>query len=229
MSHPWLFSHALSSMSTSSSSPTYPPHNEEHPVSTSRTSPSSFGWQVAPSRIHSGVRNLVKGFSWKNGRRRTITEGKAGVSVRLWATIRFPRDIVTIRARLRGDLHQGFGVRLHQVPWCRYPFFLTGARVLFSLFVNHSRCMHDHPNTACRLTQKNHSGVKICRVAAHRAQQLPQVLRKKELATVPKISGIIDPHQWNDVQENFGEEDHRAPVTEEVEENGEIRTAWFVP
>ena len=30
-----------------------------------------------------GVRNPVKEFSWKNGRRRTITAGKAGVSVRL--------------------------------------------------------------------------------------------------------------------------------------------------
>ena len=32
MSHPWLFSHALSSMSTSSSSPTYPTTQREHSV-----------------------------------------------------------------------------------------------------------------------------------------------------------------------------------------------------
>ena len=70
---------------------------------------------------HSGVRNLVKRFSWKNGRRRTITEGNAGVSVRLWATIRFPRDVVTIRARLWGDPHQGFCARLHQVALMSLP------------------------------------------------------------------------------------------------------------
>ena len=45
----WLFSHALSSMSISSS-PTYPTTQREQP-STTCTSPSSLGQQVAPSRI----------------------------------------------------------------------------------------------------------------------------------------------------------------------------------
>ena len=96
-----------------------------------------------------GVRNIVKGSSWKNGRRRTTTAGRVSVSVILWATIRFLCDIVTIRARPWGDLHRGFCVRLHQVTWWRYTFVLTGARVSFILLVIHPHCMHDHPNTAC--------------------------------------------------------------------------------
>ena len=46
VSHPWLFCHAPSSMSTSSSSPTYPTTQLEHSVH-----PASLGRQVAPSRI----------------------------------------------------------------------------------------------------------------------------------------------------------------------------------
>ena len=34
-----------------------------------------------------------------------------------------------------------------------------------------------------------------------------------------------DPHQLYDTVKEFGEEDHRAPITEEVEEFGENRTA----
>ena len=44
---------------------------------------------------------------------------------KIWATIRSHRNIVTVRARSWGDFNQGFCVRLHQVTWCRYPFFLT--------------------------------------------------------------------------------------------------------
>ena len=48
----------------------------------------------------------------------------------------------------------------------------------------------------------------------------------KELATVSRIEAYSgDPYQSYDVQEKVGEEDHRAPITEEVEECGKIRTA----
>ena len=48
----------------------------------------------------------------------------------------------------------------------------------------------------------------------------------KELATVSRIEAYSgDPYQLCDVQENFGEDYHRAPITEDVEEFGEIRTA----
>ena len=48
----------------------------------------------------------------------------------------------------------------------------------------------------------------------------------KELATVSRIEDYSgDPHQLYDVQEKCGEEDHRAPITEEVKEFGEIGTA----
>ena len=48
----------------------------------------------------------------------------------------------------------------------------------------------------------------------------------KELATVSRIEAYSgDPCQFFDVQEKFGEEDHRAPITEEVEEFGNIWTA----
>ena len=47
----------------------------------------------------------------------------------------------------------------------------------------------------------------------------------KELATVSRISRITDPYQLNDAQEIFGEQDHRAPITKEVKELGEIGTA----
>ena len=47
----------------------------------------------------------------------------------------------------------------------------------------------------------------------------------KKLATVSRISGIIDPFQSYDVQKEFGERGHQAPITEEVKEFGEIGTA----
>ena len=36
---------------------------------------------------------------------------------------------------------------------------------------------------------------------------------------------LFHPNQLNDAQKEFGEQDHRAPITEEVEECGEIGTA----
>ena len=49
----------------------------------------------------------------------------------------------------------------------------------------------------------------------------PTGYESKELATVSRIETYSgDPDQLHDVQENFGEEDHRAPITEEVEEFG---------
>ena len=46
----------------------------------------------------------------------------------------------------------------------------------------------------------------------------------KEPATVSKISRAIDPYQFFDVQKEFGEQGHQAPITEEVKEIGEIGT-----
>ena len=54
----------------------------------------------------------------------------------------------------------------------------------------------------------------------------PTGCEPKELATASRIEADSgDPYQSYDVQEKVGEEDHRAPITEEVEEIGEIRTA----
>ena len=54
----------------------------------------------------------------------------------------------------------------------------------------------------------------------------PTGFEPKELATVSRIEAYsADPNQLHDVQENFGEEDHRAPITEEVKELAEFRTA----
>ena len=46
----------------------------------------------------------------------------------------------------------------------------------------------------------------------------------KELATVSRISRITDPYQFSDAQKEFGERNHRVPITEEVKEFGEIGT-----
>ena len=54
----------------------------------------------------------------------------------------------------------------------------------------------------------------------------PTGYEPKELATISRIEAYSgDPFQSYDVQEKVGEEDHRAPITEEVEEFGEIKTA----
>ena len=46
----------------------------------------------------------------------------------------------------------------------------------------------------------------------------------KELATVSRVSRITDPCQFFDAQKEFGERDHRFPISEEVKEFGEIGT-----
>ena len=54
----------------------------------------------------------------------------------------------------------------------------------------------------------------------------PTGCEPKDLATVSRIEAYSgDPYQSYDVQEKVGEEDHRAPITEEVEEFREIGTA----
>ena len=54
----------------------------------------------------------------------------------------------------------------------------------------------------------------------------PKGYEPKELATVMRIEAHFgDPYQLFDVQEKFRVEDHRAPITEEVAELGEIWTA----
>ena len=54
----------------------------------------------------------------------------------------------------------------------------------------------------------------------------PTGCEPNELATVSRIEAYSgDPYQLFDVQEKFGEEDLRAPITEEVEEFKEIGTA----
>ena len=50
------------------------------------------------------------------------------------------------------------------------------------------------------------------------------VYEPKELATVSRISRTTDPCQLYDAQKEFGERDHRVPITEEVKEFGEIGT-----
>ena len=53
----------------------------------------------------------------------------------------------------------------------------------------------------------------------------PTGYEPKELATISRIEAYSgDPYQLHDVQEKVGEEDDRSPITEEVEELGEIRT-----
>ena len=48
-------------------------------------------------------------------------------------------------------------------------------------------------------------------------------LEELTMSRIETCSG--DPYQFFDVQEKFGEEDHRAFITEKVEEFGEIGTA----
>ena len=120
MSHPWLFSHAPSSMSTSSSSPTYPATQREH--------------SLHPAHLQAP------------------SVDKLRHQESLW----------------REDLQSG-----------------------------------GNPRTTTSTSYE-----------------------PKELATVSRIEAYSgDPYQLHDVQENFGEEDHRAPITEEEGEFGEIGTA----
>ena len=59
------------------------------------------------------------------------------------------------------------------------------------------------------------------------AQQLPEVISPKYLRPSRESKHIQEIHiNFFDVQENFGKEDHRSPITEEVEEFGEVRTPW---
>ena len=54
----------------------------------------------------------------------------------------------------------------------------------------------------------------------------PTGYEPKVFATVSRIEDYPgDPYQSYDVQEKVGEEDHRAPITEEVKQFGEIATA----
>ena len=54
----------------------------------------------------------------------------------------------------------------------------------------------------------------------------PTRYEPEELATVSTIEGYSGgPFQFYDVLEKLGEQDHRAPITEEVGEFGEIRAA----
>ena len=54
----------------------------------------------------------------------------------------------------------------------------------------------------------------------------PTSYEPKELGTVSRIEAYSgDPYQIYDVQEKVGEKDHRGPITEQVEELGEIGTA----
>ena len=54
----------------------------------------------------------------------------------------------------------------------------------------------------------------------------PTGYEPKELATVSRIEDYLgDPYQLYDAQKEFGEQDHQAPITEEVKEFGEIGTA----
>ena len=95
-------------------------------------------------------------------------------------------------------------------------------------FLVHSSFYHDTRTRTTSIAIKNHSGVKTSSVAETCAtpspQDEPKEFATKELATVWRILRATDPYQWNDAQKEFGEEDHRAPITEEVKEFGVIGT-----
>ena len=67
------------------------------------------------------------------------------------------------------------------------------------------------------------SGVKNLQSGGNPRTTTPTDHEPKKLSTVSRILGIIDPYQSSDVQNEF-EHDHRAPITEEVQEFGEIGT-----
>ena len=70
---------------------------------------------------------------------------------------------------------------------------------------------------------KNHSGMKT--PTGYEPKELAtKELATKELATVSRISRITDPYRIHDAQKQFGERDHRVPITEVVKEFGEIGT-----
>ena len=59
----------------------------------------------------------------------------------------------------------------------------------------------------------------------NRRTATPTRYEPKELATVSRIEAYSgDPYKLYDVHEEVGEEDHRAPITDELEEFGEIGT-----
>ena len=191
---------------------------------TSRTYPSSVGWQVAPSRITLAWEALSK-----DSPERTVVAVPLRQETRAyqWGYERPFASLVMswpFAHGLWGDPHQGFCARLHQVSWCRYPFFLTGARVLFVLFVIHSRCMHDQPNTACRLPKKITLAWRPAewRKPAHNNSHRSWAQRAWDCFIDLRNNWSIS-IVW--CAWKFGEKDHRALITEEVEEYGEIRTA----
>ena len=72
-------------------------------------------------------------------------------------------------------------------------------------------------STSCAI--KNHSGVKTCRVAEPRAPQLPQVMSPRSLRLSQGSELILEIHTSKMMyRRKVGEEDHRAPITEEVAE-----------
>ena len=115
---------------------------------------------------------------------------------------------------------------------CRLPRARPLPHSLF-LLPRHKNTQHDRFNMIIsKNTQstssaiRNHSGVKTCRVAETRGRHLPQVMSPRSLR-LSQGSKNIPEIQINffDVQEKCGEQDHPAPITEEVKEFGENATA----
>ena len=70
---------------------------------------------------------------------------------------------------------------------------------------------------------KSHSGVKNCRVAETRAQQLPQVMSPKNLRPSRWSKIILEIHiNYMMYRKKLGEDDHQVCIVEEVEEFGKI-------
>ena len=145
----------------------------------------------------------------------------------------------THRTRLAQELHNIF-VRLKRICHlvrtcltltCRIP---RAHHLPHSLFLQprHQNTQHNRDNTIIskntqdimnfsRLSQstssaiKNQSGVKTCRVAETRARLLPQVMSPKSFRLSRDRRLSWRSIQFFDAQEEFGERDHRAPITEE--------------
>ena len=96
--------------------------------------------------------------------------------------------------------------------------------ILHLLILPHNENISKLPRlTSCAI--KIHSGVKTCRVAETRARQLPQVMVSKNLRPSRESKLTLEIHINHMIYRKFGEEYHRALITEEVEEFREITTA----
>ena len=103
---------------------------------------------------------------------------------------------------------------VHPEPLLQEPLPKTSANAIRS--ENSAKESLSHPN---------------CESAGNLRPNTPTGYEPNELATVSRIEDYPgDPYQLYDVQEKFGEEDHRAPITDEVEEFGKFgRLVCLIP